>query len=713
VYSFSIVWGTISRQAAVALYAVVFVVGVGAGYAADALARSDALRTQEVVARLFQKSVPAEPPSSPGVVPSTPAASSGAADLEEGAAGERAITTGGDAGAAESTLSSVWKHGEVELSSRPHRTRVAAAGDTQFERREGSEFGVTQGDEFSPAGFLPPYRTGRGVASGDFDLDGWVDLVVASPQGPVLYRNTGAPGVHMEKLDTPAWEHRNVFYVALVDIDDDGWLDLFSSSYRGDNVFYLNDRGHFEPGRALRLEGLPESLAKAVSFADIDRDGDLDFYLGNWYHPGPTHGRPWVENRNHLVIQDGGAFEKRSLHEIPGVTQSVLFSDLDSDHRPDLVVANDFAVPDFYFLGDGRGDFAPMPAGRRGIPESPRLSMSVDTGDIDNDLRPDLFLTNTGGSFESSPFEQRSFDGYCSEVRGGAARARCERNLSAARLLVRSKVDARSFTRCQQLEIPEDAGECLAMALALTAINRDERSLCERIPVEQASIRADCFGFFTHELAEDRYDATPIPQARQRNVLLHQTDSGRFESVAAAWGVDNTEWSWTGKFGDFDNDGWQDLYIVNGRWGHNRQRIPNVFARNVHGKKFEFDNEETGLGDYTVVSGFTRVDLDNDGDLDIVTNAVNAPTRLYVNGEDARHSIRYGEDLEDAQVREMKAGGGFVSFDAPVLHFGLGNRDRIGAIEVVWPGGERTVIERELPADQHYRITRRSLTPAA
>jgi uncharacterized membrane protein YraQ (UPF0718 family) len=723
VYSFAIVWATISRQAAVALYAVVCVIGVGGGYAADAFARADAQRTQQLVTRIFQESVPPEAADVARSATPEAASSPGLAPPDPEAAAEAA---------SETLLASVWKHAEIELSSRPHRTRTGPTGDTLFERREGPEFGLTQDDEFSPVGFLPPYRTGRGIASGDFDRDGWIDLVVATGDGPVLYRNRGAPGAQVEKLATPAWQHRNVFYVALVDIDDDGWLDLFSSSYRGDNVFYLNDRGRFDPGRVLRLEGLPESLAKAVSFADVDHDGDLDFYLGNWYHPGPTHGQPWVQNRNYLVIHEGGAFERRSLQEIPGVTQSVLFSDLDGDHRTDLVVSNDFAVPDFYFRGDGAGGFTPLAAGRQGIPESPRLSMSIDSGDIDNDLRPDLFLTNTGGSFESSPFEQRDFDGYCSEVRDPAAHARCERNLAAARLLVRSKMGARSFERCQDLEPTEDAEQCLAMALTLTAINREDRALCQRIPVEQASVRADCFGFFNHDLASDAYDSKPIPQARQRNVLLHQTDSGLFESVAGAWGVDNTEWSWTGKFGDFDNDGWQDLYIVNGRWGHDRQRIPNVFARNVGGRRFAFANEATGLGDYAVVSGFTRVDLDNDGDLDIVTNAINAPTRLYVNGEDEGHSItvelrdeqgnhyaigskvyiRYGADSEAAQVREMKAGGGFVSFDAPVLHFGLGDRDRIRSIEVVWPGGERTRIDRELPANHHYRITRRSINPA-
>ena len=135
---------------------------------------------------------------------------------------------------------------------------------------------------------------------------------------------------------------------------------------------------------------------------------------------------------------------------------------------------------------------------------------------------------------------------------------------------------------------------------------------------------------------------------------------------------------------------------------------------------------QLGVQDFTVVTAYTTLDIDNDGDLDVLTNAVNAPVRLYVNGESANQSIafelrdelanrfgigskiiiHYGEEGELHQVRELKASGGFLSFDAPVAYFGLGGHEEVERVEVVWSTGEVSNLEGPFPARAKYSVSR-------
>ena len=66
--------------------------------------------------------------------------------------------------------------------------------------------------------------------------------------------------------------------------------------------------------------------------------------------------------------------------------------------------------------------------------------------------------------------------------------------------------------------------------------------------------------------------------------------------------------------------------------------------------------------------------------------------------------IYYGEQRH--QVREIKSGSGYLSFDAPYAHFGLGTHDRVDKIEIFWSTGERTVIDRPLETNKKYVIWR-------
>jgi len=124
----------------------------------------------------------------------------------------------------------------------------------------------------------------------------------------------------------------------------------------------------------------------------------------------------------------------------------------------------------------------------------------------------------------------------------------------------------------------------------------------------------------------------------------------------------------------------------------------------------------------------TKLDIDNDGDLDFITIPVNGPTQVFVNnsqsgnaidfrfrdeignhfGIGARVVIRYGENGDRQQMREIQSGGGFQSFDAPIAHFGLGDFDSVNQVTVYWADGSQSELETPLTAGATYVIERKA-----
>ena len=175
------------------------------------------------------------------------------------------------------------------------------------------------------------------------------------------------------------------------------------------------------------------------------------------------------------------------------------------------------------------------------------------------------------------------------------------------------------------------------------------------------------------------------------NILLKGAPSTHFQDVSRDAGVETAEWSWNARFADLDNDEWQDLYVVNGVLIA-QEFATNNFFHNQQGKTFQSAEEEFGLKDLDHSSAYTYIDIDNDGDLDIIANTQYGPFKVYRNNETrnssvafklwdsrgnrfcigCRVTIHYGPEGKRHQVREIKASGGYRSFDAPQVHFGLG-----------------------------------------
>ena len=530
---------------------------------------------------------------------------------------------------------------------------------------------------------------------GDVDNDGLPDLYFTSPSGGNrLFRNLGdcrfedvtsASGL----ADTAHWGTGAAF----ADIDNDGDLDIFACGYLSENKCYINQGdGTFvneSTNRGLAFTG----ASVMMSWADYDRDGDLDGYLVTaGIPPGPEQKfRVRFEGDKPVIPEDlveywrmfylpgkrakqveAGQFDKLYRNQGNGqfeevtldagirgadIGQSVTWWDYNNDLWPDIYVANDYWGEDYLWHNNGDGTFRNV--NTNALPHTPWSSMGADFGDINNDGFLDFMATDMS---PSSHHRQKLTMGDMS--------------------------DSGWF-----LEFPE-------------------------------------------------------PRQYMRNTFFLNTGTDRFMELAQMLGVESTDWTWANRFADFDNDGLLDLFVANGvaRDFMNtdlNQAITNRFAegtdaffaewmkqspredrnhafRNRGNLTFEPTAAAWGLDLLGVSYGAATGDLDQDGDLDLVVNNAFQPAVVYRNGSTKNHTVtirlegtrsnRDGlgvrielETGSETQVRYTSNARGWMSTSEPLIHFGLHDANTIDHLRVSWPSGHVQAFA-DLPAGHHYHI---------
>ena len=712
VYSMAIVWTGISRRLSVVVFVLLACFGVVAGVLADGFHKLQLRAQQQVFLTTFGES------SQPR--------------------GPMFYRVGGNEVAVPSTAFAPLEREVVTTTQVPGLTverigfedRVAESGKP-FRRLEGHMFGFDEPYSFSVMNFLSLQRF-RGIASGDVHNDGWIDVVMTSDKGFSLYANQGGQRFARQTVDVPDLQDHRVVNAALVDLDNDGWLDIVFASYRKGNYVIYNRDGQFAQDQ---LRSLPNHegaiMSGTMSIGDLDRDGDLDIAIGNWSigQVGQVRGAVGglSSSRNVVLINKGtDEFEVRPLSGAVGESLASLVSDLDNDGDLDLVVANDFTPPDTFYLGDGVGGLERITRRDGVIPHSPITTMSITTADIDNDLTPEIYLGQItgrggGGGIALTPIG----DAMVEEMIDPAYKKHWQHILKVQEQLLRiSGQQDLTITTTIDSRYREDS---IAVFLLYHATNwASDPGLCDMFRGEW-----EPFHFACRQVFSDRIEQTKAEQESSirpwsgGNVLLKSDGKGSFIDVAEQHGVTVGGWTWNAKFADLDNDEWQDLFVVNGEFT-TTTRESNIFYRNQGGQKFVDATSQFGLDSLLATSSYTYIDFDNDGDLDIIALPAVGPVLTYQNNLKRGHSvafelcdergnrfgvgskiiIHYGPDAARHQMREIQAGGGFLSFDAPIAWFGLGTHDRVASVEIHWSTGEATTLAGEFPAGSRYVITR-------
>ena len=262
-----------------------------------------------------------------------------------------------------------------------------------FEQLSGDQTGLIFTNELLPQNMRKYLLNGAGVATGDFDNDGLVDVYAISQDGPNRLFRQISPW-QFEDITTQVGNLTGGDYkgtgAAFVDIDNDGWLDLYACNIDGPNLLFMNQgNGRFIEQAEMR--GVQFAGASTMcSFADYDRDGDLDLYLVNnrilsileeqpvikirnvgerqTVHPDFVEQYFLLEGRVQEAGQKDGLYQNDGKGHFVEVTDeagitgfdmglSATWWDYDGDGWMDLYVANDLKSPDHLYKNQKDGTF--------------------------------------------------------------------------------------------------------------------------------------------------------------------------------------------------------------------------------------------------------------------------------------------------------------------------------------------------------------------
>ena len=535
---------------------------------------------------------------------------------------------------------------------------------------------------------FPFLYLGGGVSIGDINNDDLPDVFFTGNQVPNrLYLNRG--NLQFEDIAVSAGVNGDDRWYAgstMVDINQDGWLDIYVSVAgkfgNTANQLFINRGDNTFSEEAAAYGIADESTSIQSSFFDYNNDGLLDLFVANYpvvrvsggnryYRDKMDANRP--EDSGHLYRNDGnGTFtdvtEAAHLRRF-GLTLGLVAADFNNDGFQDLYLSNDFNVPDYFYQNNGDGTFTEV--SQQALRHTAMFGMGIDAADFNNDGRIDL------------------------------------------------------------------------LQLDMTAEDH------KRSKTNMASMRPEVF----YEAVDIGLHYQYMQNCLQLNHAVTPQGLPLFSDISRLAGLATTDWSWGAIFADLNNDGWKDAVITNGIkrdvnnndvnlqyeeatfWGRathpDHKLMPSTPISNyafLNKGDFTFSNvtNNWGLDKKGFSNGFACADLDNDGDLDIVINNLDAPASLYRNNtpsEDAHYlKIKLRGPAQNPfglgtrvqiktgrveQVQELTLTRGYQSSVPPVIHFGLGEANLVDELKILWPDGKQQVV-RDLSVDRTMELVYQS-----
>ena len=508
--------------------------------------------------------------------------------------------------------------------------------------------------------------------------------------------------------------------VAIGDYDGDGRPDIFVVS-KTESCRLFRNLGNFKFEDVTEQAGVGDKGDAAMiwkqgaTFVDVNNDGLLDLYVCRFNAP------------NLLYINQGGRTFKEMAHayglDVKDCSIMAAFCDYDRDGWLDVYIATNLldsaAHPSgqrgylFHNNRDGAFTNVTEPAGISGETQS----HSVTWWDFDNDGWPDLYVANDYGVPDK---------------------------------LYRNNRDG-TFTNAVDQALPHTA--FYSMGSDLADVNND--GLIDFFVADMAATthEKDQRGIADARGRTEEIDNSPAAPKAHRSALLLNTGTGRCLEAAYLAGIAASDWTWSVRFEDLDNDGRVDLSVTN---GYNRdphvdvakrmrsaespaERIRIMYEtpvlvethlafRNLGDLQFENVSADWGLNQKGVSFGAAFGDLLGDGNLDLVYSNYEGGVTVLRNDNDAGHRVnidlrgtvsnRFGvgatvriESVLGVQLQQLALARGYMSSSEPMVHFGLGADTSIRRMVVTWPSGHVQTFEN-LPVDRRFTITEPS-SPAS